>query len=86
MSQESSIKKNREKFEKRMEEMGKEHEALEQQIRRDMEAKLARSELEFRKEFALAVREVLGQEDWLLLTKWLARNREKEVEGAKNLT
>ena len=84
MSSESAVKKAREKFEKRKEEIEREHEALEKRIRKEKEARLAKSEQEFRKELCLAIKQVLGEEEWLWLTQWLAKNKEKETEGAEN--
>ena len=78
MSSESAVKKAREKFEKRKEEIEREHEALEKRIRKEKEARLAKSEQEFRKELCLAIKQVLGEEEWLWLTQWLAKNKEKE--------
>jgi len=84
MSSESAVKHAREKFEKRKEKIEKEHEALEKRVRKEKEARLAKSEQEFRKELCLAIKQVLGEEDWLWLTRWLAKNKEKETEDAEN--
>jgi len=84
MSPKSAVKQAREKFEKRKEEIEREHEALEKRIRKKKEARLAKSEEEFRKEFGLAIKQILGEEDWRWLTQWLATNKEKETEDAEN--
>jgi len=84
MFSESAVKQAREKFKKRKEEIEREHQALEKRIRKEKEARLAKSAQEFRKEFCLTIKQLLGEEDWLWLTQWLAAKKEKETEDAEN--
>ena len=52
-------------------------------MKKEKEIRIANSEKEFRKEFSLATRELLGKEDCEWLNKWLVANKEKEAEEAE---
>ena len=57
-----------------------EYENLEEKLKKEKEMRIADSEKEFRKEFSLALRELLGKEDCEWLNNWLVTNKEKEAE------
>ncbi|MGD0646202.1 MAG: hypothetical protein ABSA75_14970 [Candidatus Bathyarchaeia archaeon] len=83
MSKQSILKEIKEKFEKRKSQIRNEYENLEEKMKKEKEMRIANSEKEFRKEFSVALRELLGEEDCEWLNKWLVTNKEKEAEQAE---
>jgi hypothetical protein len=83
MAKQLILKEIKERFEKRRSKIRNEYENLEEKMKKEKEMRIANSEKEFRKELSLALRELLGKEDCEWLNKWLATNKEKEVEEAE---
>jgi hypothetical protein len=83
MAKQSILKEIKEKFEKRRNQIRNEYENLEEKMKKEKEIRIANSEKEFRKEFSLATRELLGKEDCEWLNKWIVANKEKEAEEAE---
>ena len=67
MSKKSNLERVRNKFEAERSKVKREYEILEERIRKERDKRLADSEREFRKEFGVAVKELLGKDcEWLI--------------------
>jgi methylase of polypeptide subunit release factors len=90
MPKKSTLKQVRKKFEARMSRIKREYEnkisKLEERIgknKTERDARLARSERRFRKEFCLILKEIIGREDYEWLIQWLVKSKETETEEAE---
>jgi hypothetical protein len=85
-SKKSDLKQIRKKFEEKRNEIKKEHDNLQEKIKKKRGARLESSEKEFRRELSLAVKELVGKEDYDWFTQRLTTMKENEAEAAeKNL-
>jgi hypothetical protein len=90
MSKEPTLEGARKKLEARTGEIKEEYERkikeLEEKIKqhkRERNARLIRAEKQFRKDFCITFKGVIGEEDYSWLCEWLMKNREKEIEEAE---
>jgi hypothetical protein len=91
MSKRPTLQQVRKKFEARTSQIKREHEKkikkLEARIeehKTERDARLAEAEKQFRKDFGVVVKWIVGEEDYSWLSKWLMKNREKEIEEAES--
>jgi len=89
-SKELTLEEVRYKFEARKSQIMREYEdkirKLEEKIgqhKKQRDTRLTRSEKRFRKEFCLTLKEIVGKEDYELLSKWLVTRKKKEVGEAE---
>jgi uncharacterized protein YecA (UPF0149 family) len=54
-----------------------------EQIKKERDARLAKSERRFRQEFCIALKEIVLKEDYDWLIQWLMKNKEMEAEEAE---
>jgi len=87
MSKELTLEEAKNKFEAKKSQIKREYEdkikKLEEKIgqhKKQRDTKLTRSEKWFRKEFCFALKEIVGKEDYELLSKWLMTRKKKEME------
>jgi len=90
MLKEPTLKRVRKKLEERTGEIKREYETkvkeLEEKIeqhKRERDARLVEADKNFHKDFSIAVKWLVGEEDYSWLCEWLMKNREKEIEEAK---
>lgn len=90
MSKEPTLEGARKKLEARTGEIKEEYERkikeLEEKIKqhkRERNARLIRAEKQFRKDFCITFKGVIGEEDYSWLCEWLMKNREREIEEAE---
>jgi hypothetical protein len=90
MSEEMTYKRIRKKFDAKASEIKEEYERktrdLEAKIvrlKKQRDARLIKAEKQFRKDFSLTLKWVLGQEDYSWLSSWLVQNKEKEMQEAE---
>ena len=90
MSKEPTLEGARKKLESRTSEIKEEYERkikeLEEKIKehkKERNDRLIRAEKQFRKDFCLTFKGVLGEEDYSWLCEWLMKNREREIEEAE---
>jgi hypothetical protein len=90
MSKEPTFKRARKRLEARTSEIKEEYERkikeLEEKIeqhKRERDASLIRAEKQFRKDFLVTFKGVVGEEDYSWFCEWLMKNREKEIEEAE---
>ncbi len=91
MSKESTLYQVRKKFEAKTSQIKREHEkkikGLEARIdehKTERDTRLAEAEKQFRKDFRVVIKWIIGEEDYGWLSKWLMKNRDKEIEEAEN--
>jgi len=61
----------------------KELEARIERHKKERNTRLVKAEKQFRKDFCLALKRVVGEEDYNWLSDWLLKNKEKEMEEAE---
>jgi len=90
MSKEPTLERVRKKLEAKTSEIKEEYEGkikeLEEKIeqhKRERDARLIKTEKRFRRDFCVAFKSVVGEEDYSWLCEWLMKNREKEIEEAE---
>jgi len=90
MSKEPTLERVKKKLEAKTseikEEYGRRIKELEEKIeqhKRERDARLFKTEKRFRKDFCIALKSAVGEEDYSWLCEWLGKNREKEIEEAK---
>lgn len=90
MSKEPTLERAKKKFEARTSEIKEEYERKikepEEKIKqhkRERNARLIRAEKQFRKDFCLTFKGVVGEEDYSWLSERLMKNRKKEIEEAE---
>jgi hypothetical protein len=90
MSKKPTLERVRKKLEARNSEIKEEYERkikeLEEKIEQhkmERDARLFKTEKRFRKDFCVAFKAVIGEEDYSWLCEWLVKNREKEIEEAQ---
>jgi hypothetical protein len=76
---EARTSKIKEEYERKIKEL---KERIEQH-KRERDASLKRAEKQFRKDFCVTFKGVVGEEDYSWLCEWLMKNREKEIEEAE---
>ncbi len=90
MSKEPTLERVKKEFEARTSEIKEEYErkkrGLEEKIeqhKRERDARLAEAEKQSRKDFGVAFKWFVGEEDYGWLCKWLMKNKEKKIEEAE---
>ncbi len=90
MSKKPTLEGARKKLESRTSEIKEEYERkikeLEKKVKqhkKERNARLIRAEKQFRRDFCLTFKGVLGEEDYSWLREWLMKNRKKEIEEAE---
>lgn len=90
MSKKPILERIRKKLEVRNSEIKEEYERkireLEEKIEQhkmERDARLLKTEKQFRKGFFAVFKSVVGEEDYSWLCKWLVKNKEKEIEEAE---
>jgi len=90
MSKEPTLERVRKKLEARISEIKEEYEEkikeLKEKIKQHKkvrDAELIKTEKRFRKDFCIAFKSVIGEEDYNWLCDWLMKNREKEIKEAE---
>jgi hypothetical protein len=90
MSKEPTLERVKKELEARTSEIKEEYErkigALEEKIeehKKEREARLVEAEKKSRKDFSVAFKWFVGEEDYGWLLKWLMKNKEKKIEEAE---
>jgi hypothetical protein len=83
MSKKSTLERVRKEFDARISEIKKEYERKIEQHKKERDTRLTKAEKQFRKDFCIAFKWVLGEEDYTWLRKWLMKNKEKQIEEAE---
>jgi hypothetical protein len=90
MSKEPTLERVRKKLDAKTSEIKEEYEGkikeLEEKIeqhKKERDARLIKTEKRFRRDFCIAFKSVVGEEDYSWLCEWLMKNREKQIEEAE---
>ena len=90
MPKKSALDQVRKKFEAKTKQINREYEhkirTLEDKISKNKklrDSKLVMSRKEFRKDFCLTIKDIIGRDDYEWFIQWLDRNKEKEVKEAE---
>lgn len=90
MFKEPTLKRVRKKLEAKTDEIKREYERKVKELEKKIEqhkserdARLIEAEKSFHKDFSVAVKWVVGEEDYDWLCEWLMKNREREIEEAQ---
>lgn len=86
MSKKPSLERIRKKLDARISEIKKEYERKIEQHKKERDARLTEAEKQFRKDSGAYLKWVVGEEDYSWLSKWLMKNKEKEIKEAEKRT